>query len=54
MRVRDGIVTLTGQIENEDTARDAVRLTRDLDGVVDVVDKLHAKPEGPRPVARGG
>jgi CBS domain-containing protein len=44
VRVRDGVVTLTGQMETEDVARDTARLTRGLDGVVEVVDKLHPTP----------
>jgi hypothetical protein len=41
--VRDGIVTLTGQPEpaaGEDLVQVAVRLIWDVDGVVDVVDKV--------------
>ncbi len=40
VEVDDGVVTLTGQLENEFTTHDAVRMTRALDGVVDVVDRL--------------
>jgi CBS domain-containing protein len=42
-RVRNGIVTMAGQLgsaEQRDLIRIAVRLTWDIDGVVDVVDKL--------------
>ncbi len=42
-RVRNGIVTLAGQLdsaEQHDLIRVAVRLTWDIDGVVDVVNKL--------------
>ena len=37
--VRGGVVTLTGQLEQPDLIPVA-RLTRDIDGVVDVVSKL--------------
>ncbi len=40
VEVRDGVVTLTGEMESEFVARDTVRLARELDGVVDVVDHL--------------
>jgi CBS domain-containing protein len=42
-RVRNGVVTLAGQLESaerHDLSRVAVRLTWDIDGVVDVVNKL--------------
>jgi osmotically-inducible protein OsmY len=38
--VRDGVVTLAGEVENEFVAADTVRLVRELDGVVSVVDRL--------------
>ena len=38
--VRDGVVTLTGEMENEFVASDTVRLVRELDGVVSVLDRL--------------
>ena len=38
--VRDGVVTLAGEMENEFVAADTVRLARELDGVVSVVDRL--------------
>ena len=44
-RVRNGVVTLAGQLgsaEQHDLIRIAVRLTWDIDGVVDVVNKLGA------------
>lgn len=47
---RDGVVTLTGQLENEFVVRDTVRLVRELDGVVGVVD--HLRYRMPQPVAR--
>jgi CBS domain-containing protein len=51
-RVRNGIVTLQGQLgpaEQHDLIRVAVRLTWDVDGVVDVVNKLGAgQPATPR------
>jgi len=40
VNVRDGVVTLTGEMENEFVAADTVRLVRDLGGVVSVVDRL--------------
>ena len=45
VRVRNGVVTLAGQLgsaEQHDLIRIAVRLTWDIDGVVDVVNKLGA------------
>ena len=45
VHVRNGIVTLTGQVgsaEQHDLIRIAVRLTLNVDGVVDVVNKLGA------------
>jgi CBS-domain-containing membrane protein len=38
--VRDGVVTLTGQLERRSLIPIAVSLVRGLDGVVDVVDRL--------------
>jgi CBS-domain-containing membrane protein len=38
--VRDGVVTLTGQLERRSLIPITVRLVRGLDGVVDVVDRL--------------
>nr|WP_078629314.1 CBS domain-containing protein [Streptomyces sp. 142MFCol3.1] len=38
--VQDGVVTLTGQLERRSDIPVAVRMTRGLDGVVDVVDHL--------------
>jgi CBS domain-containing protein len=40
VRVRDGVVILAGEMENEFVARDTARLVRELDGVVAVVDRL--------------
>lgn len=40
VRVCDGVVTLTGEMENEFIARDTARLVSELDGVVSVVDRL--------------
>jgi len=47
--VRDGVVTLTGQVElaaDEDLIPIAVRLAWDVEGVVDVVDKVGAAAAG--------
>ena len=54
VQVRNGIVTLAGQLgsaEQHDLIRIAVRLTWDIDGVVDVVNKLGASitPSIPAP-----
>jgi CBS-domain-containing membrane protein len=38
--VRDGVVTLAGEMENEFVAAHTARLVRELDGVVAVVDRL--------------
>ncbi|HEV2635692.1 MAG TPA: CBS domain-containing protein [Actinocrinis sp.] len=40
VRVREGIVTLNGEVENLDVARTTIRLVRAIAGVVDVVDEL--------------
>ena len=48
--VRNGVVTLTGQIElaaEQDLIAIAVRLAWDVEGVVDVVDKVGAAAVGP-------
>jgi len=48
--VRNGVVTLTGQPElaaEEDLIQIAVRLAWDVEGVVDVVDKVGAANVGP-------
>jgi CBS domain-containing protein len=53
-RVRNGVVTLAGQFgsaEQHDLIRVAVRLTWDIDGVVDVVNKLVPVPP-PAPSSR--
>jgi len=45
VRVRNGVVALAGQLgsaERQDLIRVAARLTWDIDGVVDVVNKLDA------------
>ena len=36
--MREGVVTLNGQVENEDVAADTVRLARALAAVVEVVE----------------
>jgi CBS-domain-containing membrane protein len=41
--VRDGVVTLTGSVENQFVARDAVRVASAVDGVVDVIDRLEPR-----------
>jgi hypothetical protein len=38
--VAEGVVTLTGHMERQTEAEIAVSMTRQIDGVVDVVDKL--------------
>jgi osmotically-inducible protein OsmY len=40
VQVRDGVVTLTGQLERRSLIPIAVHLVRGLDGVVEVVDRL--------------
>jgi CBS domain-containing protein len=47
VRVRNGVVTLTGQLQSDAVIGEALRLVRALDGVVDVVAKL----ETPHPIA---
>ncbi|GHC89745.1 CBS domain-containing protein [Streptomyces flavofungini] len=41
VEVLDGVVTLSGQLERRSDVPIAVRMTRQIDGVVAVVDKLH-------------
>lgn len=61
--VRDRVVTLSGRLPGREQAERIVRLTENLDGVVDVVDHLswsgdptgqraHSDDEGRRPLAR--
>ena len=40
VQVHDGVVTLTGQMENDEVIAETVHLVRKLDGVVDVTAKL--------------
>lgn len=40
----DGVVTLAGSLSRPDAAAAAVRLASDVDGVVDVIDKLTRQP----------
>jgi CBS-domain-containing membrane protein len=40
VEVRDGVVTLSGELQQRSSVPVAVRLTRAVDGVVDVVDRL--------------
>ena len=40
VEVRDGVVTLTGQLERRSLVPIVISLVRSLDGVVDVVDRL--------------
>jgi len=40
VKVRDGVVTLTGQLERRSLIPIAVSLVHGIDGVVDVVDRL--------------
>ena len=55
VRVRDGVVILAGEMENEFVARDTARLVRELDGVVSVVDRLRYRiTEHPSPRAIRG
>ncbi len=44
--VHDGMVTLSGAFGDAETARAAVRLAADVDGVIDVVDRLTREPVG--------
>jgi len=38
--VDDGVVTLTGELQLRSSTASAVRLARQVDGVVDVIDRL--------------
>jgi CBS domain-containing protein len=50
VQVRDGVVVLTGELQTRSSVPLAVRLTRAVDGVVDVVDKLgYVVDDSPRP-----
>jgi CBS domain-containing protein len=40
VRVRDGLVALTGRLDRRSAAENAVRLSRQVAGVVDVIDQL--------------
>ncbi|MBG0825206.1 CBS domain-containing protein [Planomonospora sp. ID91781] len=53
---REGIVTISGELETRSQAAAAVRVTRNLDGVVDVVDELSWRADDtvPVPVVWGG
>lgn len=53
--VVEGVVTLAGQLERKSETRIAVSTTRQLDGVVDVVDRLTYRLDDSRtlPVSRG-
>ena len=42
--VRDGVVTLSGQVDGEGTRRAAVQLVGDVYAVMEVIDKLSAPP----------
>jgi|SRR5450755_476377 CBS domain-containing protein len=41
---RDGVVTLTGQVDRDSTRRAAVQLAGEVDAVTDVISKLSAPP----------
>ena len=49
---QDGVVTLAGQVAEEDSRRVAVRLAGEVDGVLNVIDKLSAPPGPDRPAAQ--
>lgn len=51
--VRDGVVTLTGQLERRSDIPIAVGMTRGLDGVVDVVDHLSYRLDDKHPQPAG-
>ncbi|MFC4060626.1 CBS domain-containing protein [Planomonospora corallina] len=54
--VREGVVTLSGELETRSQAATAVHVTRNLDGVVDVIDELGWGKDdvAPVPTAWGG
>jgi CBS domain-containing protein len=52
--VNTGIVTLKGALDRASSAAYAVRATRQVPGVVDVVDELHWKVDDRRPVGGSG
>jgi hypothetical protein len=43
---QERVVTLTGDVENVAVKQQAVRLARETDGVVDVIDQLHVEVAG--------
>jgi len=45
--VSDGVVTLAGSLSQPDHAAAAIRLTSEVDGVVDVIDELGGRPAVP-------
>jgi CBS-domain-containing membrane protein len=51
--VQSGVVTLRGTLDRASTAAYAVRATREVSGVVDVVDKLRWRVDDNRPVTSG-
>jgi CBS domain-containing protein len=51
--VDGGVVTLSGTLGSESSAEYAVRRTRGVPGVVEVVDKLHSRYEESRPAGLG-
>jgi CBS domain-containing protein len=51
--VSAGIVTLSGTVDHASTAAYAVRLTRAVPGVIDVVGKLHWRVDDTGPVGAG-
>lgn len=52
--VESGVVTLTGDVRYEWDEPVVVSLVRDVDGVIDVVSRLHSREANPRPASRWG
>lgn len=46
--VQDGVVTMSGQVAEDDSRRAAMRLAAEVDGVLSVIDDLSAPPEADR------
>ena len=46
--VQDGVVTMSGQVAEDDSRRAAMRLAGEVDGVLSVIDDLSAPPEADR------
>lgn len=53
INTRDGVVTISGRVEDEAERQKAIQIARDTEGVTDVKDNLRVGPEGAEPAAEG-